>query len=69
MTKTEQPTSQRYLRKGHPSIEELMLEQGVKPVSDVRELLGDFWPEDESVDDFTAAVRDWRGHAKIHQAS
>ena len=59
-----EPTSQRYLRKGHPSIEELMQEQNVKPVSDARELLGDFWPEDESVDDFIAAVREWRGHTK-----
>ncbi len=64
MTKTEQPTSQRFLRQGHASIGELMLEQGVKPATDVRELLGDFWPENESVDDFTAAVREWRGHEK-----
>ena len=69
LTKTEQPTSQRYLRQGHPSIEELMLEQGVKPVTDPRELLGDSWPENESIDDFTAAVSEWRGHAKIDQAS
>jgi len=24
------------------------------------ELIGDFWPEEESVDDFLAAVESWR---------
>jgi hypothetical protein len=65
----QEPTSARYLRKGRPSIEELTREQGVKPVRDARELLGDFWPEDESVDDFIAAVRKWRGHSKNDQAA
>ena len=46
-----------------------MCVQGVKPVSDARELLGDFWPEEESVDDFIAAVREWRGHKKNDQAA
>ena len=38
----------------------LTARQGVKPVSDFEELLGDFWPEDESADDFIAATRAWR---------
>lgn len=68
--KTErESTSQRYLSKGHPSIDELMIEQGVTPVSDARELLGDFWPDEESVDDFIAAVREWRGHKNNDQAA
>ena len=33
--------------------------QGVQPVTDFDSLLGG-WPEDEPVDDFLAAVRDWR---------
>jgi len=41
-----------------------MREQGVKPISDAHELLSDCWPEDESIDDFLAAVREWRGHPK-----
>ena len=41
----QEPTSQRYLRRGHPSIHELIREQGVKPVGDARELLGDLWIE------------------------
>jgi hypothetical protein len=45
----------------HPkSIEELAEEQGVRPVEDFESLLGDFWPEDESVDDFLAERERWR---------
>lgn len=35
-------------------------EQGVRPLGNLRHVIGDFWPEDESVDDFIAAVREWR---------
>lgn len=38
----------------------LAAEQGVRPLGNLNELAGDFWPEDESVDDFIAAVREWR---------
>lgn len=38
----------------------LAAEQGVRPIGDLSELAGDFWPEDESIDDFVAAVREWR---------
>ena len=34
--------------------------QGVRPVKDWRKLRGDFWPEDETCDEFIAAVREWR---------
>lgn len=36
-------------------------EQGVKPLDfDALRAKADFWPEDESVDDFIAAVQEWR---------
>jgi hypothetical protein len=35
-------------------------EQGVKPVARFDDLLGDFWPEDETADEFIATVRRWR---------
>jgi hypothetical protein len=35
-----------------PTIEELAAEQGVKPVTDIQSLRGNFWPEDESIDEF-----------------
>ncbi len=42
------------------TIEDLAMEQGVRPATDFESLLGDFWPEDESADDFISAVRLWR---------
>jgi hypothetical protein len=38
----------------------LLAQQGAKPVTDFDDLLGDFWPEDETADEFIAAVRRWR---------
>ncbi|MBN1890753.1 MAG: hypothetical protein JW850_22350 [Thermoflexales bacterium] len=32
----------------------------VQPVQRLEELWGDFWPEDESVDDFVKTVQRWR---------
>ncbi len=45
---------------GHPWIEELKLVRGTIPTSDPREFFGDFRQE-EDMDDFLAALRDWRG--------
>ena len=44
-----------------PDLDSLAEAQGVAPVGDVDELVADFWPQDESVDDLMAAVRRWRG--------
>ena len=60
---------QKYVRRGHPSVDELVAAQGVKFPRDPQDLIGDFWPEDESVDDFLAAMREWRGHAKTDPAA
>lgn len=43
-----------------PALEELAEVQGVSPVENFEDLLGDFWPEDESVDDFLEARERWR---------
>ena len=59
----------KYASAGHPSIEELKQVQGTTPTSDPRELLGDFWPEEENIDDFLAALREWRGHTTTDQAA
>ncbi|MGH9768581.1 MAG: hypothetical protein ACREAB_14205 [Blastocatellia bacterium] len=43
------------------TIEQIAAEQGVKPIDfDELRRLGGFWPEDESIDDFTAFVRESR---------
>jgi hypothetical protein len=49
-----------------PDLERLAREQGVEPITDPAALRGDFWPEDETIDEFLEAVRQWRregGHA------
>jgi hypothetical protein len=35
-------------------------QQGTKPITDPSTLYADFWPEDETADDFIAAYRQWR---------
>jgi hypothetical protein len=61
--------SDKYARAGHPSIEELVAEQGTRFRADPAELLGDFWPEEESIEDFLSALREWRGHGKSDRAA
>lgn len=41
-------------------LERLAAEQGVRPIEDFDSLKADFWPEDESVDDFVRTVRERR---------
>jgi hypothetical protein len=52
------PSPESAFRKGR-SFGQLMQEQGVKPVSDPRQLLGG-WPEDELDDGFEQTIRAWR---------
>jgi len=61
--------AERYIREGHPTVEELISEQGVVFPRDPRDLLGDFWPEEESIDDFLVALREWRGHTMTDPAA
>ena len=59
----------RYAHAGHPSIEELVADQGTKFPADPAELLGDFWPEEESIEDFLRALSEWRGHDRSDRAA
>jgi len=61
--------AQKYARQGYPAVEELIAAQGLTFPRDPRELLGDFWPEEEPIDDFLNALHDWRGHAKTDPAA
>jgi hypothetical protein len=38
------------------TLDELAVEQGIEPVERLENLVSGFWPEDESVDDFLAAI-------------
>jgi hypothetical protein len=52
-------------RQAHARAWELARQQGVKPIHDIKELQGDFWPEDESVDKFLELVRATRQQDKV----
>ena len=50
-----QRVAEKYARTGHRSIDELVAEQGTRFRADPAELLGDFWPEEESIENFLRA--------------
>lgn len=54
---------------GHPSVEQLTAEQGTGPITNVSLLRGDFWPEEESIEDFLAILHEWRGHVRTDPAA
>ncbi len=67
--KNEKRKYDRYSSSGHPSVEELTAQQGTGPITDVSVLYGDFWPEDEPIEDFLAALHEWRGHRRTAPAA
>ena len=58
-----------YAATGHPSVDQLMAEQGTGPITDVSVLHGDFWPVEESIEDFLATLHEWRGHKRTDPAA
>jgi len=60
-SETKVPTSDFWQTK---TVEELAVEQGVKPIENPDELLGDFWPEEESTDAFLIWLRKVRRQQK-----
>lgn len=52
-------------RQAHARAWELAKKQGVEPIRDIKELQGDFWPEEESVDEFLTWVRAIRQQDKV----
>ena len=63
------PASVPYACSGHPSFEQLMAEQGTGPITDVSVLHGDFWPEEESIEEFLETLYEWRGRKPIDPAA
>ena len=59
----------RYNFDASPTLDELIAQQGKGPVSDLSEIRGDFWPDDEPIEDFLAALHDWRGHKREEPAA
>ncbi len=58
-----------YSAAGHPSVEQLVAEQGTGPITDVSVLHGDFWPEEESIEEFLETLHEWRGHTRTNPAA
>ena len=52
----------RYNFDANPTVDELIAQQGKGPVGDPSTLLGDLWPDDEAIEEFLAALHEWRGH-------
>lgn len=46
-------------------LERLAAEQGVQPITDLASLRANFWPKDESVDDFVQSLRERRRASEI----
>ncbi|MGH2603861.1 MAG: hypothetical protein ACRDJ9_31310, partial [Dehalococcoidia bacterium] len=44
----------------HLDLAALAARQRVQPVTHFEDLLGDFWPDDETAEEFIAAVHGWR---------
>ena len=44
----------------HDRVRAMARRQGVKPVQRIEDLQGDFWPEEQSVDEFLALVKSIR---------
>jgi len=59
----------KYSAHGHPSVQQLMTEQCTGPIDDVAVLHGDFWPEEESIEEFIDTLREWRGHRRTDSAA
>lgn len=64
-----QSNDPRHKFEASPTLDELIAQQGKGPITDVHVLHGDFWPEDEPIEDFLAALHEWRGHGKADPAA
>lgn len=52
-------SGQEFFTQGRVDVFTLAEQQGITPIANFEQLLGDFWPEDEE-EDFDAVLREWR---------
>ncbi|MEK6300832.1 MAG: hypothetical protein AABO41_08935 [Acidobacteriota bacterium] len=65
--KTSENPSSEQLR-AREGLRKLIDEQGVTPLSIVElDAMGDLWPEEENLDDFLAALREWRSEKSYRE--
>jgi hypothetical protein len=48
----------------NPTLDDLIAQQGKGPINDTQVLHGNFWPDDEPIEDFLSALHEWRGHGR-----
>ena len=54
--------------KARARLRKLILQRGITPITvDQLRAMGDLWPENENVDDFIAAVREWRREGSVRR--
>lgn len=65
---TAKPSGRRRSRTPHKlgriDPESLAAQQGVQPLANPQDLYADFWPPDETADQFNQTVRQWRREGK-----
>ena len=69
MAKKTKPAKPRHNFEADSSLDEIIAQQGKGPIIDISVLRGDFWPEEESIEDFLTARHEWRGHNQIDPAA
>jgi hypothetical protein len=65
----DSPNDPRFNFDADPSLDEIIAQQGKGPVNDLSTLHGGFWPEEESIEEFLAALDEWRGHKRADPAA
>jgi len=65
----DQSSDPRYKFDTNPTVDELIAQQGKGLIGDPRILLGDLWPDDEPIEEFLAALHEWRGHNRSDRAA
>jgi hypothetical protein len=63
----EDEASARGTAAARQTVIELARKQGIVPVTDLGQLRGNFWPENENIDDLINAVHAWRNEPDMRR--
>jgi hypothetical protein len=67
--KMDRANDPRYNFDADPFLDEIIAQQGTGPIADLSVLHGDPWPEEEPIEEFLAALHEWRGHKRTGPAA
>jgi len=68
-TEPPEPAWEGLPRRAPEELDALAISQGAPLAVRFEDLLGDFWPEDETCDEFIATVRQWRREGTHNRAT